>query len=223
MSEEVNSASSFVEQIIPVGSLILGLIGGYFATFLSDNRKSKVENKKELRLAYARWYSQQRMAFHPIALLFNSMLVDSRVSLSEGLRQYADIQKELKEFQSMLLILLQVVAEVSLLEAKEDRLKKIESLDVNLNKFYHLLLETSRGRKAQVEQLTRTDELVISTVKKRPDSNIGEELEGIRARHREPQEKAFLEFQTSVKSLTELMNEVDIEIKEFFYSLKGKL
>jgi hypothetical protein len=223
MSEDVNSASSFVEQMIPVGSLILGLIGGYFATFLSDNRKSKVENKKELRLAYARWYSQQRMAFHQIALLFNSMLVDSSVSASEGLRQYPDIQKELKEFRSMLLILLQIVAEVSLLEAKEDRLKKIELLDVSLNTLYHLLLETSQGRKAQVEAITRMDELVISAVKELPDSNIEEELEPVRARNRESQEKAFLELQTSVRNLVEFMNELDVEIREFFHSLKGKL
>jgi hypothetical protein len=223
MSEEVNSASSFVEQIIPVVSLIVGLIGGHFATFLSDNRKSKVENKKELRLAYARWYSQQRMAFHQIALLFNSMLVDSSVSVSEGLRQYPDIQKELKEFRSMLLILLQIVAEVSLLEAKEDRLKKIELLDVSLNTLYHLLLETSQGRKAQVEAVTRMDELVISAVKELPDSNIEEELEPIRARNRESQEKAFLELQTSVRNLVEFMKELDVEIREFFHSLKGKL
>jgi hypothetical protein len=123
----------------------------------------------------------------------------------------------------MLLILLQIVAEVSLLEAKEDRLKKIELLDVSLNTLYHLLLETSQGRKAQVEAITRMDELVISAVKELPDSNIEEELEPVRARNRESQEKAFLELQTSVRNLVEFMNELDVEIREFFHSLKGKL
>jgi hypothetical protein len=67
------------------------------------------------------------------------------------------------------------------------------------------------------------DELVISAVKELPDSNIEEELEPVQARNRESQEKAFLEVQTSVRNLVEFMKELDVEIREFFHSLKGKL
>ncbi len=205
------------------GSLIT-FVSGYLLTLLSDKRKYHIETEKELRLAYARWFSLQRTAFHRVALLFESMLVEPTTVSSEDWRQPSPgVQEELKEFQTILSNLLQNVAEVSLLETKEDRLKTIRFLDENLNKFYYLLLETMRRRKAQIKELTRTDELVASTVKEQTDDKLEQTIKGIRAKHYEIQAKSFSDFQTSTKELIELVGEIDTDIREFFHSLKGKV
>lgn len=205
------------------GSLVT-FVSGYLLTLLSDKRKYRIETEKELRLAYARWFSLQRTAFHRVALLFESILVESNTVSSEDLRQpVPDVQEELKEFQTELSNLLQNVAEVSLLETQEDRLKTIRLLEENLNKFYYLLLETMRSQKAQIKELTKTDELVASTMKEQTDDKLEQTLKEIRAKHYDIQAKSFLDFQASAKELIELVRGIDIDIREFFHSLKGKV
>ena len=205
------------------GSLVT-FISGYLQTLLSDKRKYHIETEKELRLAYARWFSLQRTAFHRVALLFESMLVEPTTVSSEDWRQPSPgVQEELKEFQTILSNLLQNTAEVSLLETKEDRLRTIKSLDENLNKFYYLLLGTVRTQKAQVKHFIWLDEVVASAAKEQTDNKLEETLKGIRAESHEAYVKSHSDSQDLAKRITELMEKIDIEIREFFHSLEGKV
>jgi predicted nucleic acid-binding Zn-ribbon protein len=152
------------------------------------------------------------------------MLVEPTTVSSEDWRQPSpSVQEELKEFQTILLNLLQNTAEISLLETKADRLRTIKSLDENLNEFYYLLLGTVRTQKAQVKHFIWLDEMVASAAKEQTDNKLEETLKGIRAESHEAYVKRHSDSQDLAKRITELMEKIDIEIREFFHSLEGKV
>ncbi|MDQ3062147.1 MAG: hypothetical protein M3R14_04690 [Acidobacteriota bacterium] len=198
--------------IIPFITLIVGLIGGYFLTFISDRRKHVIEHRKELRIAYARWFSLQRTAFHQITLL-----IESVASPSENLEQYTNVQEELKEFQSTLSTLLQTIAEVSLLETNPDRLKVIKAWDNVLNEIYHSLLRHLQAHKYLVETRKRLDGVVILVEEKR------NEIEEMQTDSHLKLKNAFLAMQTSIKEINKTTVKFDKDIREFFQTLEGKL
>lgn len=207
-----------------VGGFLVAFVSGYLLTLISDERKYRIEKEKELRLAYTRWFSLQRIAFHQVSLLFESMLAESSSVSSEDLRQSIPaIREELKKFQIILTNLLQNVAEVSLLETKVDRLKTIKYLDENLDTFYHLLLESMRNQDAQLKHFIWLDEVVASAAEEQTDNKLEETLKGIRAEYHKKYVKNHSNSQDLAKKITELMRGIDTDIREFFHSLEGKV
>ncbi len=221
-----------------IGSII-GSIGAFFLTYASDKRKHQIETRRELRLAYARWFSLQRTAFHQITLLFELVLTEQRIELSEALAHDLDIQEQLKEFQTTFSALLQNIVEVSLLETKKDRLESIKILDDNLNDFRSLLLDVLRSRKKILEQFIRIDRVETSAKEamevassksgeqagqwREEARKLGEEIKRLRAEDYETSKTALSKVQVPIKNLFKHMEDIDIHIREFFGSLKGKL
>lgn len=146
--------------VIPIITLIAGLISGYLLTFISDKRKYSNEHKRELRTAYARWFALQRAALRQLKLLLEEV-----ANHSAELKQLINVQDELKEFQSTLATLQLTIAEVSLLEKLPKRLKYIRSLDITLDKTYQALLDTLQTQKLVFETRKENDEK-LSLLKK---------------------------------------------------------
>jgi hypothetical protein len=227
------------KTITTIITLVIGSIIGFLLTYASDKRKHQIETRKELRLAYARWFSLQRTAFHQITSLYELVSVEPSNELSGNLAHDLDIQEQLKEFQTTFSTLLQNVVEVSLLETKKDRLESIKILDDSLNEFRSLLLDFLRSRKKLLEQFITLDrfeasakdamELASSIPGEKASElgerarKIGEKIEKFRAEDSETRKTALSKAEVPNKNLFKHMEDIDINIREFFDSLKGKL
>ena len=213
--------------IVVIATSALTTVLTYLANKFADRRKTNIDNQKELRIAYARWYGLQKLANIQTEQICNLVK-----QVPNDLDEHKIIYEELKIFQPKLFELNQSIAEIVLLEKSERFTNTFKELGSKTDKFYELASGTLQTRKDNLHSIKDVETKLVDLESQLPQltnektaneiEKIREKIKQMRIDRNELQKKFATGIKKNYETAASLVKDLNKLTDEFLEIIESK-
>lgn len=199
------------------------VIGGFLVwigSYLSDRRKLRLERKANLRIAYAKWFTSERLLSQKIQVLYKIVQ-----PLPKNIEEHSIFVQETKDLLPAVQDTIQTLHEIYLLESNSEHREMINIVSETLEKLHSAVNGRVLHQKYHLEARAGIDRN-RARIAKLPEEIRGEQeqvIKEIAERLDELDATCHASWESFATDVVEFIKDAERQSKELLEKLGGKM